>query len=355
MQTPRWILLTLLTTTSVHVAANSPDHPADAPEAALRVGGGVIEVEFAPGRLSVTRAEVLQWIDTAACAVSRYYGRLPVPRIHVLVSPRAGAAGVHGTTYGGAGRTFIRIALGEGLTWAALKGNWVMTHELVHAAFPRVAHAHHWIEEGLATYVEPIARAQIGDLDPEQVWRETVRYMPLGEPRPGDRGLDHTPTWARTYWGGALFCLQADVQIREETGNRYGLQDALKGILAAGGNIEGRWPLMKALRVADQAVGVHVLTDLYRRMKDKPVAVDLPALWKQLGIVYRDGRVRFDDAAPLAGVRRSIIGRDGPATAATHPVMPTSAGASIGSPKTLGRYPESARQCCGHRGSSCSY
>jgi L-lactate permease len=25
----------------------------------------------------------------------------------------------------------------------------------------------------------------------------------------GDQGLDHTPTWARTYWGGALFWMMA--------------------------------------------------------------------------------------------------------------------------------------------------
>ena len=44
-----------------------------------------------------------------------------------------------------------------------------MTHELVHAAFPDVAEEHHWIEEGIATYVEPIARVQIGDLTPEKI------------------------------------------------------------------------------------------------------------------------------------------------------------------------------------------
>jgi len=28
-----------------------------------------------------------------------------------------------------------------------------------------------------------------------------------------DRGLDHTHTWGRTYWGGALFCLPRRVEI----------------------------------------------------------------------------------------------------------------------------------------------
>jgi hypothetical protein len=33
-----------------------------------------------------------------------------------------------------------------------------MTHEFVRTAFPDVADEHHWTEEGIATYVEPIAR-----------------------------------------------------------------------------------------------------------------------------------------------------------------------------------------------------
>ena len=55
-----------------------------------------------------------------------------------------------------------------------------------------VARPHHWIEEGFATYVEPVARAQIGDLAPKTVWAGMVEGMPDGEAKEGDRGLDHT-------------------------------------------------------------------------------------------------------------------------------------------------------------------
>jgi hypothetical protein len=74
--------------------------------------------------------------------------------------------------------------------------------------------------------------------------------MPQGLPQAGDRGLDHTPTWGRTYWGGAIFYLLADVKIRKRTRNRVGLQQALQGILAAGGNHEQDWPIQRILSVA---------------------------------------------------------------------------------------------------------
>jgi hypothetical protein len=38
-----------------------------------------------------------------------------------------------------------------------------------------------------------------------------------------------------TYLGGALFCAIAQVRIHHGTSNRYGPQDTLRAILAAGG------------------------------------------------------------------------------------------------------------------------
>jgi len=125
-------------------------------------------------------------------------------------------------------------------------------------------------------------------------------------PQSGDQGLDHTHTWGRTYWGGALFCLLADVEIRRQTQNEKGLQDALRGILNAGGDMREDWELEKALDVGDHATGTDVLRKLYERMRNSPTETDLAALWKQLGIREENETVQFQDDAPLAAIRRSI-------------------------------------------------
>src|SRR4030095_12695234 len=96
---------------------------------------------------------------------------------------------------------------------------------------------HDCLEEGIATYVEPIARARAGQLASERAWFDLVAGLPQGQPEVGDRGLDATHTWGRTYWGGALFCLRADVEIRKRTENRKGLEHALRAIRPAAGNI----------------------------------------------------------------------------------------------------------------------
>jgi hypothetical protein len=124
-----------------------------------------------------------------------------------------------------------------------------------------------------ATYVEPVARVEAGDLTAEKIWGDMLRDMPKGLPQKGDRGLDYTPTWGRTYWGGAMFCLLADAEIRKASGNAKGLQQALRGILDAGGDHEqdwSTWPISRIFRVGDQATGTTVLSDSTTRCATSP-------------------------------------------------------------------------------------
>lgn len=276
----------------------------------ISIGGAAIQIDFSPGTTDLPQAALMQWIEHAATAVSTYYGRFPVPRYRVLVVFAEDRQGVGGaTTWGGVGGfpAFTRIHVGQHAAQDDLTDDWTMTHEMVHTAFPTQSDEHHWIEEGLAVYVEPVARVQAGYLTPQKIWSDMVRDMPKGDPQPGDQGLDRTPTWGRTYWGGAQFCLLADVTIRQQTENRTGLQDALRGIVDAGGTIDNEWPLEKALTTGDDATGTQVLMDQYRRMANAPVTVDLDELWKKLGVeAAPGGGVRFRDSAPLASARKAI-------------------------------------------------
>ncbi|MGH8630425.1 MAG: hypothetical protein ACREU7_06630 [Burkholderiales bacterium] len=271
----------------------------------LRLGAGTLEVAVGPGEFDLPRDALFAWIERCAKAVAAFYGTLPDPKARLLVVPTEGRGVRSGRTFGYPAAA-SRIELGRNTSAADLARDWVLVHELVHHAFPMMHDRHHWIEEGLATYVEPLARVQAGELSPENVWRDLVEGLPHGLPGAGDQGLDNTPTWGRIYWGGALFCLLADIEIRNRTGNTRGLQDALRAIVAEGGRISRAWPIERALRVGDQATGVPVLAELYARMKDRPVAVDLDSLWRQLGVQIAGGQVRFDEEAPLAAIRRAI-------------------------------------------------
>jgi hypothetical protein len=308
----------LLLVTSLAVSASirrahaqwDPGRRYGQPRATHRIstGGSVLQVEFFPGDLDLTDDIIVRRIEKAAHAVVTYYGRFPVQRARILIIPMAGRDGVHGTTWGDIGGwpAVLRIGLGQQLTAEQLAQDWTITHELVHTAFPTLPDDQHWMEEGLATYIEPIARVQAGELTAAKIWRDMLDGMPKGEPQAGDEGLDRTHSWGRTYWGGALFCLVADVQIRVATGNRNGLQDALRATIAADGTIDQEWPLTRALEVGDKATGTRVLTEQYRSWNTSPVQVDLEKLWQQLGIQRSGDQVRLLASAPYAKIREAI-------------------------------------------------
>ena len=287
---------------NVEIASSHPMHFGDA----------VLQVDLAKGPLDLPPDAILQHIQAAASAIVAYYGRFPVGRARMLIVPVANRGGVfNGTTWPNKGGFdgFTRIHIGQHTTAADLADDWMTTHELVHLAFPCLDDDQHWMEEGQATYIEPIARVMTGELDARKVWRDMVHDMPKGEPEAGDQGLNNTHTWGRTYWGGALFCLMADIEIRKATQNRKSLRDALRAIVNQDGTIEYDWPLPQALAMGDRATGTHVLTTMYADWKDKPVPVDLPKLWNELGIRSTvGGGIEFVSTAPLANIREAIAG-----------------------------------------------
>lgn len=274
-----------------------------------RSGGARVQLAFDAAQFSLPPQRLCAWSMAAADAVSAYFGRFPVSMVRVELRPmeRDGVDG--GTTYGQTDvGPLIRIRLGRRTAPQALDRDWVMTHEMVHLAVPGVPDDSHWLEEGIATYVEPVARAQAGQLDPRQVWADMLHDMRKGLPAAGDEGLDRTHTWGRTYWGGALFCLLADVEIHRRSHNRMGLREALRGVLAAGGNIQADWPVPRVLDAADRAVGLQVLSGLYQRLgfAAGPQPAELERLWKDLGVAADGDGVRLLDDAPLAAVRQAI-------------------------------------------------
>ena len=277
---------------------------------AIHIGNSVIDVTFVPGDIAAGRDALMDWITTAVSAITQYYGEFPVAKLNLMITPSR-RNDLNGVAYRGI-EPLIKISVGHHITQDDLAKDWVLTHELVHLAFPPVHKRHHWIEEGLATYIETLARVRAGMLTEANAWQWFLNGLPNGLPQAGDKGLDHTPTWGRTYWGGALFCLLADIEIRQRTENRYALIDALRGIVAAGGGMQTNeiWPIQKALKAADDSIGAPVLSELYEQMRATPVAVDLDALWQRLGVGLIDNKtISFNDQAELAALRRALIGK----------------------------------------------
>ena len=308
----RALLAAVLAGAGAFACTQAPD-TARASEAAredpvreLSVDGAQLRIELGSGQFSAGSEALLTWVRRSAGIVAAYYDGFPTPRATIEVRPGPGAGVQGGSTYANPD-ALIRVRVGREVTAVQLESDWVMVHEMTHLALPDVGPAHAWLSEGLATYIEGIARVQAGNRSEQDVWAEELRQMPRGLPQPGDEGLDRTHTWGRSYWGGAMFCLMADVDIRRRTHDAKGLQDAVRAITRKSGGLRAEWPIERVLATGDAAVGTSSLEDLYGRMKDSAYAPDLVALWRELGVVADGDAVRLTDDAPLADVRHAIM------------------------------------------------
>jgi hypothetical protein len=272
----------------------------------LSLDGVNLRIEFTDARFRGGTEPLMEWIRRSLGIVSAYYGNFPMSSLRIQVV-REDGGGVHGGKTWGYRGGFIRVQVGRDVTAAQLLDDWVLVHEMTHLALPDVGDDQSWFSEGLAVYVEGISREQAGNRTQQDVFEEQMKQMPRGMPQPGDRGLDHTHTWGRTYWGGAMFCFVADVEIHRRTGNRLGLQDAMRAVAKASGGLSADWPISQVFATADAATGTKVLEELYAQMKDSPVSPDLHDLWTKLGVVSNGGTVMLSDDAPWAGVRRAIM------------------------------------------------
>jgi hypothetical protein len=273
--------------------------------AEVPAGDTTLRLAVAPKDLGLSPEETVAWVTASAGAVANYYqGHLPARHALVVLMKGSGTS-TRGETLGGGGPAVL-VRASDLVNPKTTRDDWVVTHELLHVNFPDLGREHAWLSEGLATYVEPVARARVGLVDDTKFWRDLIEGLPQGLPEAGDEGLENTHTWGRTYWGGALYCLMADVTLRERTGNARSLDDVLRSIAKTGDVDDVHWDIQQFLDAGQKATGTSVLRDLYNELALKPGGVNLAALFTRLGVSLKEGNVAFDEQAPLAKIRRSI-------------------------------------------------
>jgi len=271
----------------------------------LQLNASLICVVVEDTALNKEQPRLRAWIDRSAHIVADYYGQFPAPLVVIRLQGMEGG-GVNGGRTTNDGGLMIQMRVGREITAETLAADWVLVHEMVHLALPEVGRTHNWLAEGLATYVEGVARAQDGNRAIADVWAEDRNSMPKGLPSAGEGGMDQSPSWGRTYWGGALYCLQADIAIREQTANRIGLQTALRAILKETGGYGFERDIGDVLRIGDAATGTHAMYGLYQQIKATPQTPNLELLWTLLGVPNDPLTQAFDDRAPLAAIRIAI-------------------------------------------------
>jgi hypothetical protein len=268
-----------------------------------------VDVAILGGGLKMGDDATVRWIDDATATVARFYGRFPAPAT-LFVLPIPGEAEVRFGSVMALTGASIALFVGSELPPKSEHFDWVVVHELTHLGAPTFVGEGRWVEEGVATYFEPIERERAGWMTEEELWTHFANQMPRGvRPPSSPPDIEDRHGVDTAYWGGALFMLLADVRIRDETHGAHSLDDVMRGVLAHGGDVTHVWKLKDFFAYGDSITGTHVLGELAESYGERGDPVDLAAELRALGVVATDGGIKLDETAPRAKIRRSIGAR----------------------------------------------
>jgi hypothetical protein len=247
---------------------------------------------------------LFQWVTDSAREVAKFWHGFPVSHTLVILLPVAGRDEVVFGKVLPESSPAVIVMLGAKTPREKLYRDWVLVHELFHLGVPSFNREGKWFDEGLATYFEPLIRARAGWLSEQDVWTEFAGNMRQGLRAMTQTGLEQSPD---IYWGGALFCLLADVELRKQSRGARGLEDGLRRVLNAGGHPSEVWPLGKTLQFVDEGVGGESVRTLAARHRERGAPVDLDALFAELGVEPVAGGVKLHADAPLAAIRKALV------------------------------------------------
>lgn len=268
---------------------------------------GRVRVAVLDGPLAVQHAELLTWVQETVLAVARFWGQMPAPEIFLAVVPVPDKRGVAFGKLLPAGGMGIVLLVGEHTSKEDLYADWILTHELFHVGFPSLNPEGRWLDEGLATYFEPLIRARAGWLPEQQVFAEFTRDMPQGLDAVEVTGLGSAQSWRDVYWGGAIIAFAADAAVRRETGGALGLEHGLRALLQRGANASRVWQLKDAIAVIDDALPRPVLAALAGRHTAANHPVNLDALFNELGVLGEGAATTLSRRGAEAARRRALL------------------------------------------------
>jgi hypothetical protein len=258
------------------------------------------------GALKIDPQQIAAWVSAVAEGNRRFWARSPVKGglVVLIPSPRGGVPFGRVLSLGGA---VVTVLVGEQATTPELYNDWVLVHEFIHLGSPFMRDTGAWLNEGFATFYEPVLRTRAGWKSEDDVWREWISNMPRGMPAMSDIGLENAGRGG-IYWGGALFVLMAEIESLKASGGKIGFSDCLRTVLAEGGDVTVKWLTMKFLDRCDALLGKPAIAPLAKQHIEKGSAIDIDRLWQRLGVSMAEGgAIHYDDKAELAWLRPLII------------------------------------------------
>jgi hypothetical protein len=255
--------------------------------------------------------QVVRWIEHAARAVSTAYGRVPVPRLQVIVAPTSRGQGPVPWAYvARGGGPAVHFFINPQRTPEEFARDWSAVHEMSHLFLPYISSRDIWLYEGLATYLQNVLMARGGLIEQDEAWRRLYvgfqrasRIAPGATLQQAAERLNRPNNYLRPYWGGAALLLEADLRLREQGAS---LETALAG-LACCLDTPARVPAEDVVTRLDAATGATVFRELQRLATESRNFPEFDGLFARLGVDVFGGEVRYTNDPQAQRLREGIM------------------------------------------------
>jgi hypothetical protein len=254
----------------------------------IELPGGTLELLVLPSAERPPPEELRAWIEQAGRELLTARAELPYPRTPVTLVPLPGQsdASPFGKVLMSRPPT-VALYVGGRARGEDFAADWVAVHELFHLAEPRFRPGVAWLSEGIATYYQGLARLRSGRLPSSTAWRYLREGVRRGQAQARGRSLlelsermHELRAYQAVYWGGALFALELDLELRRRAGGEGGLDALLEELLAAGSEatLEG------FARAVDRAAGAPLWAELEASHLEGPALGSAGRLLGRLGL-----------------------------------------------------------------------
>lgn len=278
----------------------------------IDVPGGRWELAILAGQVRANDEQLQAWITRAAQEVAGVdpSGQLPRERLSILLVPTPSAEPApFGRLLHSEPRS-VAILVGQRAPGPDFGDDWLATHELMHSLHPRFDPAIPYLSEGIAAYYQCLGPIRSGRQSAASMWGVLARGVQTGKVEAqgyslpeASRLMHRLPAYGAVYWGGALFALELDLELRRGSEGRVGLSEVLR-------RLRGRpsVTLKDFGRGVDEVAGAPLWAAVAAKHRQGQALARSEALLGALGILPAG----LDDEAPAAAWRARLAAPEAP-------------------------------------------
>ena len=275
--------------------------------------GGEMSIVWKSGFSELEQVKIRTWLSHAASTTSLLSGEFPLKKTRVYVNRDVSSSGpvpwahtIRETQPEG-----VEFHVNPKLSLAEFVADWTAVHEFSHLFIPYPGRRDIWISEGFASYYQNILMARAGVLSGRQAWQKLADGFGRGaKDKNNDLNLRNLSpamrkrgAYMRVYWSGALYFLEADIQLRKQG---QSLDSVVAEFVKCCRNNRKYWNGLKLAQSFDELAHTDLFVPLFFAYQREYQLRDYPKILAKLGIELNNHRVEFVSNDKLQQLREQF-------------------------------------------------